>query len=451
MGTVFEAVHTKLKRSVALKLLPASRWANPAAVARFEREMEVIGQLDHPNIVRASDAGEENGMHYLVMEHVDGLDLSRIVSRVGPLAVADACEIAQQAAIGLQYAHENHLVHRDIKPSNLMLAASGQRSAISGQQERGQKDHRAATVKILDLGLALLGDSHAGQEDELTTVGQLMGTLDYMSPEQGMDSHDVDVRADIYSLGATLYKLLTGSAPFATPQYDTLLKKVTALANKPVAPIQQLRSDIPDDVAAVIDRMLSKTPADRFKTPQEVAAALEPFAGDADLGRLLADALEAKEPDNNLVPPVISAMHGPAKPAVLPKQPVLVHEMRGWKFGGLLMILIFLTLAGGFVIFIATDRGELVVRAEENVQIAITKDGNTVKQLAASQGENAVTVWSGSYQVQIKGKSDELVLSQNSVSIRRGGRVVVHVKQRPKAASNTRFRTASRSEGDGGR
>jgi hypothetical protein len=134
MGTVFQAIHTKLKRSVALKLLPASRWANPSAVARFEREMEVIGQLDHPNIVRASDAGEENGMHYLVMEHVDGLDLSRIVSRVGPLPVADACEIARQAAIGLRYANENHLVHRDIKPSNLMLARRAERSEVRSQE-----------------------------------------------------------------------------------------------------------------------------------------------------------------------------------------------------------------------------------------------------------------------------------------------------------------------------
>ena len=399
MGTVFEAVHTKLKRSVALKLLPASRWANPEAVARFEREMEVIGQLDHPNIVRASDAGEENGMHYLVMEHVDGLDLSRVASRVGTLTIADACEVARQAAIGLQYAHENHLVHRDIKPSNLMLAASGQRSAASGQQ-----GHRAATVKILDLGLALLGDSHAGQENELTTVGQLMGTLDYMAPEQGMDSHDVDARADIYSLGATLYKLLTGSAPFATPQYDTLLKKVTALANKPVTPIKQVRSDIPEGLAAVIDRMLSKDAADRFDTPEEVMAALEPFTGAADLGGLLAAAWEAKEPESNLTPPLIRSRPAATNPVAAPKQPAPASGMRGWRFAGVLMILICLVMVAGFAIIIATDQGELVINAAEEVEVTIRKDGNTVKQLAVSKGENAVTVWSGSYRIELKGQ-----------------------------------------------
>lgn len=135
-------------------------------------------------------------------------------------------------------------------------------------------DSRPSTsVKILDLGLALLGEAHMAHENELTTVGQLMGTLDYMSPEQGMDSHVVDIRADIYSLGATLYKLLTGRAPFAAPQYNTLLKKVTALANQPVKPVKELRPDIPDELAAIIDRTLAKEPQDRFNTPNELAAA----------------------------------------------------------------------------------------------------------------------------------------------------------------------------------
>lgn len=451
MGTVFEAEHTKLKRTVALKLLPATRWANPAAVARFEREMEVIGQLDHPNIVRASDANEENGMHYLVMEHVDGLDLSRIANRVGPLAVADACEIGRQAAIALQYAHENHLVHRDIKPSNLMLAGSGQGSTVSDQQGQGR-----ATVKILDMGLALLGESHAAHENELTTVGQLMGTLDYMSPEQGMDSHDVDVRADIYSLGATLYKLLTGRAPFAAPQYDTLLKKVTALANKPARPIKQLRADIPDELAATIDRMLSKQPEERFNTPAEVAAALERFAGDADLGGLLSTALEANEPAADVLPPVIPSR----KASVLPsKQPApLRSPRRRWPGWGLTVGLSFLFLfvfAAGLVIRIATDKGEIIVRAEDEAQVLIRKDGNTVRQLEVAKGDHAVTVRSGAYRIELKGKSDELMVTRDSVSIKRGERVIVHVQQRPKGNSDDdmmsmRVGAATTSAGSGG-
>ena len=193
MGMVLRAQHPKLKRTVAIKLLPLQQWAGSTAVARFEREMEVIGNLDHPNIVRASDAGDAGGMHYLVMDFIDGTDLSQLVHRLGPLPVADACEIARQTAIGLQYVHDAGLVHRDIKPSNIMLTGDGR-------------------VKILDLGLAMLNEQFSEDANNLTTVGQLMGTLDYMSPEQAADSRQVDARADIYSLGATLFKLLTGQA-----------------------------------------------------------------------------------------------------------------------------------------------------------------------------------------------------------------------------------------------
>ncbi|MEX0819427.1 MAG: protein kinase [Pirellulaceae bacterium] len=442
MGTVFEAVHTKLKRTVALKLLPASRWANPAAIARFEREMEIIGQLDHPNIVRASDAGEENGMHYLVMEHVDGLDLSRIVNRVGTLSVADACEIARQAAIGLQYASENHLVHRDIKPSNLMLAkVNGQGSRV--QSQNGNDAVRlsklnsgpSTSVKILDLGLALLGEAHAGHENELTTVGQLMGTLDYMSPEQGLDSHDVDIRADIYSLGATLYKLLTGRAPFAMPQYNTLMKKVTALANKPVTPIKQLRPDIPDELASIIDRMLAKDPGERFQSPDEVAAALEPFSQGADLAGLLTAALKAPEPKANSIPPVIPPGQFPLAPATSTKEPQATRGVSGGRFIGLLTLLILFALAAGIIIRIATDNGELIVRAEEDAQVLVRRNGTTVRQLEVEKGNHTVTVRSGNYELELKTKSDELMISRNAVSIKRGERVVVHVQHRPKSVS----------------
>ncbi|MBC8353301.1 MAG: serine/threonine protein kinase [Planctomycetes bacterium] len=442
MGTVYEAVHEKLKRTVALKILPASRWTNPLAIARFEREMEVIGQLDHPNIVRAHDAGEEHGMHYLVMEHVDGLDLSRIVNRVGRLATADACEIARQAAIGLQYANENHLVHRDIKPSNLMLArAKGQESSVESQNgdnssQPSTRDSRLSTsVKILDLGLALLGEAHAGYEDELTTVGQLMGTLDYMSPEQGMDSHEVDTRADIYSLGATLFKLLTGRAPFASPQYNTLLKKVTALANNHVTPIQELRPDIPSELASIIDRMLSKEPADRFNTPNELAVALEPFARGADLGGLLAAALKVKEPERTSLPPVIASRNIAPTRTPLMKASAADRNFRGWKFVGLGIAMMFFAFAAGIVVFIQTDKGQLIVRAEDNAQILVRKDGNTVRQLEVFKGELVTTIRSGAYRIELKGESDQLMMSQNTVTVKRGDRIVVHVQHRPKATA----------------
>jgi serine/threonine protein kinase len=282
MGAVYKALHTKLDKIVALKVLPARRMQDDGAVARFEREMRAAGRLDHANIVRASDADEEDGVHYLVMEYVDGWDLSQLIHRHGPLPAADACELIRQAAVGLQHAHEHGLVHRDIKPSNLMLAVSTPLSVQSAIA-----NPKSAIVKILDLGLALLEGPQAEAPAELTATDQMMGTLDYMAPEQGAHSHDVDIRADIYSLGATLYKLLCGQAPFAGQQYNTPLKKLMALAGETPAPIGQRRHDLPDGLAAIVDRMLARNPADRFATPREVAEALEPYAQGCDLTALV--------------------------------------------------------------------------------------------------------------------------------------------------------------------
>jgi serine/threonine protein kinase len=194
-------------------VLPRGRLKDPAGVARFEREMKAIGRLEHPHVIRAHDAGEADGVHFLVMEYLDGADLSRVMDHVGPLSVADACELVRQAALGLEYAHQQGLVHRDVKPSNLMLTTAGQ-------------------VKVLGLGLARLSDRDVPAGAELTSTGQLMGTFDYMAPEQGSDTHKVDIRADVYSLGATLYKLLCGEAPFGGELFNTPMKKMLALATK---------------------------------------------------------------------------------------------------------------------------------------------------------------------------------------------------------------------------
>lgn len=266
MGDVFRARHVRLKREVAFKVLPLARMASPAAVARFMREVEAVGRLEHPNIVRALDAGEVEGVHYLVMEIVKGIDLARLAAQSGPLPLAEACELIRQAAVGLQYANENEVVHRDVKPSNLMLTLTGQ-------------------VKILDLGLALLR-CESGKE-ELTASGLLMGTADYMAPEQWYDAHTVDIRADIYSLGCTLYRLLTGTPPFGGPHYESLGKKMEAHARVPVAPLRDYCPDIPVGFVAVLEMLLAKSPADRFQTPQEVVDALAPFAASADLPGLM--------------------------------------------------------------------------------------------------------------------------------------------------------------------
>ena len=268
MGAVYMAMHTELQKVVAIKVLPNSRMNDSNAVARFRREMRAAGRFEHPNIVRASDAGEEGGRHFLVMEYIDGCDLSRLVRRIGPLPIADGAEIIKQTAQGLEFAHRNGMVHRDVKPSNIMITRQGQ-------------------VKILDLGLALLDDRHHVEHADLTSTGQMIGTIDYMAPEQGSDSHAIDARVDVYSLGATLYQLLSGNAPFAGVRFDTLMKKMNALASVPAVPLDSIRPDVPKELAAVVARMLAKIPAERFGTTAEVAAAVEPFTYGSNLAGLL--------------------------------------------------------------------------------------------------------------------------------------------------------------------
>jgi serine/threonine protein kinase len=276
MGAVYRAVHPNLKRTVAIKVMPADRWANDKAVARFEREMAAIGTLNHPNIVTAHDAGVSDGMHYLVMEYIDGVDLSTLVSRVGPLACADACEIVRQAALGLQKAWSHQIVHRDVKPSNLMLALA-------------DHDRSQGTIKVLDFGLARLAPLHRAT-DELTYSGQIMGTLKYMAPEQCSESREVDIRADIYALGATFYKLLSGSAPFSEEKFDSPLALLAAVGSEEPQPLARLRPDVPPQLAAIVGRMMAKNPADRYVTPQEVIDAIAPWLHDANLAALLAHA-----------------------------------------------------------------------------------------------------------------------------------------------------------------
>jgi hypothetical protein len=271
MGAVYRALHLRLKKPVAVKILPPDRVGDPQAVARFEREMEAVGRLNHDHIVRATDAGEANGVHFLVMELIDGIDLGRLVQLRGPLPLAAACEIVRQAAVGLQYAHEHELVHRDVKPSNLLLSSAGQ-------------------VKVLDLGLALLRPGMLAS-GELTLDGQPMGTADYMAPEQWDDSHAVDIRADIYSLGCTLHKLLTGRPPFDGPKHGSLVRKMAAHVGERVRRVAEERGDVPPAVEELLTRMMAKDPADRPSTPAAVAQALAPFCGDAGLATLAGEAL----------------------------------------------------------------------------------------------------------------------------------------------------------------
>jgi hypothetical protein len=254
MGEVYRARHIRLDKLVALKVLPTGARRSRELLARFLREMKAVGALDHPNVVEAHDAGECEGMVYLAMKLIDGVDLQELVRSRAPLPVAQACEMARQAALGLHYLHEHRLIHRDVKPSNLMQTAAG-------------------VVKVLDLGLAR---SQAGPEvaGNMTGVGQLLGTPDFMSPEQ-VRGVEADARSDIYGLGGTLFYLLTAKAPFE--HHKSLHRKLSAHEDESPQDVCMLRPEIPSELGRLVARMLAKKPEDRPQTAAEVAEALTPF------------------------------------------------------------------------------------------------------------------------------------------------------------------------------
>ncbi len=420
MGMVYKAQHPKLKRTVAIKLLPLQQWAGSAAVARFEREMEVIGGLDHPNIVRASDAGDAGGMHYLVMDFIDGLDLSRLMHRMGPLPMADACEIIRQAALGLEHVHAAGLVHRDIKPSNIMLTQDGH-------------------AKILDLGLAMLGQQYREVENNLTTIGQLMGTLDYMAPEQAADSRQVDARADIYGLGATLFKLLTGQAPYGGPSHKSLLKKVLALANAPVPSLREFRPELPEELDAIVGRCLAKDPETRYVHVSEVAESLAPFAASHNLPSLMSEARERASRDQLDAAfwplPVHSAVAVVPNVAKQAKIQAAGHRT-SWIVGTLIATAAIALIALGTVIIrIATDRGELIVRSEDpNARILIMRtDDQSAQEMTVEQGAGKITIKSGHYAVELLGDADRWSLNRNQFTIARGDQVMLQVERKEPA------------------
>jgi serine/threonine protein kinase len=254
MGVVYQAVQTLMDRTVAVKVINPSVLEHRDALARFQAEVKAAAKLDHANIVRAYDADQVGGLHLLVMEFVQGMSLADLVSHKGPLPIAHACHFIRQGALGLQHAFEQGMVHRDIKPQNLMVTPRGQ-------------------VKILDFGLARLR-SESGKGGGLTDVGAFMGTPEYVSPEQATDARTADTRADLYSLGCTLYFLLTGRPPF---QEETVVKMVLAQIEKEAPPVQELRADVPAELSAVVARLLAKDPAQRYQTPIELAQALVPL------------------------------------------------------------------------------------------------------------------------------------------------------------------------------
>jgi serine/threonine protein kinase len=270
MGGVYKAVHN-FGQLVAVKILPASRAKNAHVLGRFQREARLLTQLDHPNVVRAYQVGESGGVHYIVMEYLEGETLNEVLLRRARLPLGEGVRLMRQALDGLQHLHEKRMVHRDMKPANMMLMPGW---------EKGKPDTTwEATVKILDIGLGrelFDEDAPEGQiETQLTQEGSVLGTPDYLAPEQAKDARSADIRADIYSIGCVLYHCLAGRPPF--PETN-IMAQMLKHATEPPAPLRVFVDDVPPAFQLVMDRFLAKAPERRFQAPGEAAEALKSFA-----------------------------------------------------------------------------------------------------------------------------------------------------------------------------
>ena len=258
MSSVYLAEHTRMGDQRAIKVLPKSRVKDATYLARFQLEAKAIASLNHPNIVLAYDLDNDGDVHYIVMEYVDGTDMQQIVKQHGPLDMKFAAEMVAQAARGLQHAHNNGVIHRDVKPANLLI-------------------DKTRVVRLLDMGLALVDDE---DEQSLTMANNenVLGTADYLAPEQALNSHSVDHRADIYGLGCTLYYLLTGQPPFSD---GTLAQRIARHQKEMPKPIRDIRKDCSGELEGICVKMIQKDPKYRYQSAGEVASALEKFAVNA--------------------------------------------------------------------------------------------------------------------------------------------------------------------------
>ncbi len=279
MGTVYRAVDTETGREVALKVLAPRLAINPVSLERFRREAARGIRLRHPNIVAIHEFGEASGFYFLALEYVDGIDLDEHITRKGMLAPDEALPLLAQAARALDHLHARQIVHRDVKPSNFLVAE------IDGQ----------TVLKLTDFGLA----REVREEDfRVTQAGNTVGTIDYMAPEQARDSHQADVRSDIYSLGCTFYHMLAGRAPFAEGGLtERLYKHIEAEPPD----VRQVNPAVSDDVLAVLRRMLAKKPADRYQTPAELLDELERLAAKAEGAAAVLPPDRAVEPEGDFL------------------------------------------------------------------------------------------------------------------------------------------------------
>ena len=415
MGQVFKAEHRRMERIVALKMLPDSSTEFPDAVKRFQREVRAAAKLEHPNIVTAHDAGEAAGSHFLVMQYVEGQDLACVLTQSGRLSLAQAVDFITQAARGLEYAHARGVIHRDIKPGNLILAGDG-------------------TVKILDMGLARFDESaairKAAADEGLTGTGHIMGTAEFMAPEQAEDTHQADHRSDVYSLGCTLYRLLTGKPVYCGA---TFVQVMLAHRNSPIPSLREQRDDVPEELDAIFQKMVAKAPEDRYQTVSTLLADLAdcgiryerkgPSASsvpERDSGRLASPSVSTDAPSMAAQDTQPSAR---SQPKTQTNRPNLVKAIGLAALG-------FVAIA---IVFFLRD-GRQTIKVE--IDSAVVDDAT-------------VAVWLDGKQMEISGlgKTIKLKPGEHGYEIRRGDEVITVHKFTVLKGDNPALRIAVEEEG----
>ncbi len=449
MGVVYLAHNTLLGRDEVLKVMGRQIMESPGVLDRFLREIRAIARLRHPNIVTAFHATRLGESIVFAMEYVEGRDLYRIVKAKGPFPVDYACNFVYQAALGLQHAHEEGLVHRDIKPGNLMFSRKGGK----------------ATVKVLDFGLTKATREET-VDTSLTSHGQALGTPDYIAPEQILDSSRADIRSDIYSLGGTLYFLLSGRPPFvANSLYDLYQAHISQDAN----PLNFLRPEVPAELAALVAKMMAKDPARRFQTPGEVAQALVPFfkkgdggsvgtrlavsqTGPLEVKRTAADTSSAPTPSAPSLAPAPSPLVKPpnAMARVEPQWESLIEipeteplrklaepprRRPPWMWPAIVAASVFGLINLGILIYATMDDQGRVRIVVDDPKAIVQIDGQGI--LIGTLRES-LTLRTGEHVLTVKGH-DGRVKTRKFV-VRRGENAVLHVEHEPIASDRTRKR-----------